>query len=86
MNTRLQIAAQNPNNATRHRELVSEYIAIGDIQKQQRDTAGAAASYQSALNTVADFVAKHPGSTALNSVRDAATKAMQGLQPATTNP
>ena len=77
---RAKIAGKYPDSADRQRELIGEYLAIGDILFKQNNESGAAEQYQNALKVAQDFQAKNPTSTSLESITHLITQKIQDLR------
>jgi hypothetical protein len=67
-------------HADRQRELIDEYLAIGDILFKQNNESGAAEQYQNALKVAQDFQAENPTSTSLASITHLITQKIQDLR------
>jgi tetratricopeptide (TPR) repeat protein len=77
---RAKIAGKYPDSADRQRELIGEYLAIGDILFKQNNESGAAEQYQNALKVAQDFQAENPTSTSLASITHLITQKIQDLR------
>ncbi len=76
---RLKISAQYPDSAARQRDLISEYVATGDIDVKQNNPKDAATQYQNAAKVAQDFSSSHPGNTALDALGQAIAQKIRSL-------
>ena len=76
---RLKISAQYPDSAARQRDLISEYVATGDIDVKQNNPKDAATQYQNAAKVAQDFSSSHPGNTALDALSQAIAQKIRSL-------
>jgi hypothetical protein len=60
-----QASTANPDNPSNQQNLIGNYLAMGDVDRQQGNSQGAATQYQNALSVTQAFLVRNPGSTAL---------------------